>query len=310
MNVHDFFCNTILSINLDNLNINLEKMVSLWDISLDRVISFCIKAVLIYAITQATVSFTKYLFRRSQRRRRNKIALLDQTTESFIQRILVYAIYIIGTGIFLSLIPGMEKVSSSILAGAGIMAMAVGFASQEALSNFVSGLFIVFGKPFRIGDSIMIDSVVNGTVSEITLRHTVIKSLDNRMIIIPNSKINSSTIVNSTIGEQDTCSFIEVGVSYDTDLDKAINVMRDEIMHHPMLIDRRTPEEKQAGTPQVVIRVINLGESAITLKAWAWATNAGNAFVLKCDLLKSIKERFDKENIEIPYPYNNVVLRQ
>ena len=190
------------------------------------------------------------------------------------------------------------------------VAMAVGFASQEALSNFVSGLFIVFGKPFRIGDSIMIDSVVNGTVAEITLRHTIIKSLDNRMIIIPNSKINSSTIVNSTIAEQDTCSFIDVGVSYDTNLDKAINVMRDEIMHHPLLIDRRTPEEKQGNTPQVVIRVIALGDSAITLKAWAWAANAGNAFVLKCDLLKSIKERFDKENIEIPYPYNNVIVKK
>jgi Small-conductance mechanosensitive channel len=290
MNVHEFLSNTIL-------NISIEKLIS-----------FFIKALLIYGITQVAVSFTKYLFRRSQKRK--KLAILDQTTSSFIQRLLVYTLYIIGMAIFLSLIPGMEKVSSSILAGAGIMAMAVGFASQEALSNFVSGLFIVFGKPFRIGDSIMIDSVVNGTVSEITLRHTIIKSLDNRMIIIPNSKINSSTIVNSTIGEQDTCSFIEVGVSYDTNLDKAISVMRDEIMHHPLLIDRRTPEEKQGNSPQVVIRVIALGDSAITLKAWAWAANAGNAFVLKCDLLKSIKERFDKENIEIPYPYNNVIVKK
>ncbi|MBP1594382.1 MAG: mechanosensitive ion channel protein MscS [Bacteroidetes bacterium] len=290
MNVHEFLSNTIL-------NISIEKLIS-----------FFVKALLIYGVTQVAVSFTKYLFRRSQKRK--KLAILDQTTSSFIQRLIVYTLYIIGIAIFLSLIPGMEKVSSSILAGAGIMAMAVGFASQEALSNFVSGLFIVFGKPFRIGDSIMIDSVVNGTVAEITLRHTIIKSLDNRMIIIPNSKVNSSTIVNSTIGEQDTCSFIEVGVSYDTNLDKAINVMRDEIMHHPLLIDRRTPEEKQGNTPQVVIRVIALGDSAITLKAWAWAANAGNAFVLKCDLLKSIKERFDKENIEIPYPYNNVIVKK
>jgi len=290
MILHDFFSNTVL------------------DLKIEKIISFCIKAFLIYAITQATVSFTKYLFRRSQKRK--KIAILDQTTSVFIQRIIVYAIYIIGTAIFLSLIPGMEKVSSSILAGAGIMAMAVGFASQEALSNFISGLFIVFGKPFRIGDSIMIDNVVNGTVAEITLRHTIIRSLDNRMIIIPNSKINSSTIINSTIGEQDTCSFIEVGVSYDTDLNKAIALMRDEVMRHPMLTDRRTPEEKRAGSPQVIIRVIELGNSAITLKAWAWAANAGNAFVMKCDLLKSIKECFDRENIEIPYPYNNVVLKK
>jgi small-conductance mechanosensitive channel len=290
MNIPSFFNNTIL------------------DITIERVITFFVKAVLIYAITQIAVSVTKYLFRRSQRRK--TVAFLDKTTVGFIQRIVVYALYIVGAAIFLSLIPGMEKVSSSILAGAGIMAMAIGFASQEALSNIIGGMFIVFAKPFRIGDSIKIDEVVNGTVSEITLRHTIIRSLDNRMIIIPNSKINSSTIVNSTIGEQDTCSFIEVGVSYETDLNKAINVMREEIMKHPKLIDRRTPEEKQDGNPQVVIRVIELGNSAITLKAWAWASNAGDAFVLKCDLLKSIKERFDKEKIEIPYPYNNVIVKK
>jgi len=290
MNLHDFFNNTVL------------------DISIEKVITFFIKAFLIYAITQATVSFTKYLFRRSQKRK--KVAFLDKTTVGFIQRIVVYSLYIIGAAIFLSLIPGMEKVSSSILAGAGIMAMAIGFASQEALSNIIGGMFIVFAKPFRIGDSIKIDEVVNGTVSEITLRHTIIRSLDNRMIIIPNSKINSSTIVNSTIGEQETCSFIEVGVSYETDLNKAMDVMREEIMRHPMLIDHRAPEEKQTGTPQVIIRVIELGNFSIKLKAWAWAANAGDAFVMKCDLLKSIKEHYDRENIEIPYPYNNVIVKK
>ncbi len=289
---------------------NLQEFfnIAIFDITVKHIIIFCLKALLIYVITQAAVSIIKYLFRRSQKKK--KIPFLDKTTVGFIQRIFVYTIYIIGSAIFLSLIPGMEKVSSSILAGAGIMAMAIGFASQEALSNIIGGFFIVFAKPFRIGDIIKIDEVVNGTVSEITLRHTIIRSMDNRMIIIPNSKINSSTIINSTIGEQETFSFIEVSVSYETNLDKAIAAMREEIMRHPMLIDRRTPEDKQAGVQQVVIRVVELGNSAITLKAWAWAANAGNAFSMKCDLLKSIKERYDKENIEIPYPYNNIVIKK
>ena len=128
------------------------------------------------------------------------------------------------------------------------------------------------------------------------------------MIIIPNSKISSSTIINSSFGEEATCAFVEVGVSYTTDLDFAMDVMRDETMRHPMLIDHRSPKEKTDGTPQVVIRVTNLGDSAITLRAWAWAATPGNAFVMKCDLLKSIKERFDRENIEIPYPYFNQIV--
>lgn len=72
----------------------------------------------------------------------------------------------------------MEKVSNSILASAGIMAMAVGLASQEALSNIVGGLFIIFSRPFKVGDFIQVDNVIIGTVREITLRHTVIQNAE------------------------------------------------------------------------------------------------------------------------------------
>lgn len=289
---------------------NLKEFfdISLFGISLGSTISFCLRAFLIYAITQGAVSIIKFFFRRSQKKKGS--AFLDTTTVSVIQRIVVYSIYIIGGAIFLSLIPGMEKVSNSILAGAGIMTMAIGFASQEALSNLISGLFIAFSKPFRIGDFIKVDEVVTGTVAEITLRHTIIRSAENRMIIIPNSKINSSTIINSTIGEQKTCSFIEVGVSYDTDLNRAMEVMSNEIMRNPLLIDHRSEEDKKSHIPQVIIRVINLGDSSITLRAWAWAASTGDAFVMKCELLKSIKERFDAEGIEIPYPYYNNIIKK
>ncbi|MEG1684402.1 MAG: mechanosensitive ion channel family protein [Bacteroides sp.] len=288
---------------------NLKEFfdVGFFGISLGSIISFSIKAFIIYAITQGSISLIKYLFRRAEKKKGANF--LDSTAVSVVQRIVVYTLYIIGGAIFLSLIPGMDKVSNSILAGAGIMTMAIGFASQEALSNLISGLFIAFSKPFRIGDVIKVDEVINGTVMEITLRHTIIRSFENRMIIIPNSKMNSSTIVNSTIGEQDTCSFVEVGVSYEVDLNKSIEVMRQVIMKHPLLIDHRTEEDKKNGVPMVTIRVTNLGDSAITLKAWAWAATNGDAFVLKCDLLKSIKETFDKENIEIPYPYFNNIIK-
>ncbi|WP_321481352.1 mechanosensitive ion channel family protein [uncultured Bacteroides sp.] len=282
--------------------------LTVWGVEIKKPIEFLLKALIIYIITQGAASLIKFLFRRAQKRKNG--SFIDQTTASFLRQISIYSVYIIGSAIFLSLIPGMETVGNSILAGAGIMAMAVGFASQEALSNFISGLFIVFAKPFRIGDVIKLDDIVTGTVCEITLRHTIIRSLENRMIIIPNSKINTSTIINSTLSELEICSFIEIGVSYNADLDKAMSLMRSEIMKHPLLIDHRSNEDKEKGIPQVPIRVTNLGDSSITLKAWAWASTSGDAFVMKCDLLKSIKELFDKENIEIPYPYSNVIIKK
>ena len=283
--------------------------ITIFGFSIRSIVVFCIKAVLIYLFVRVLTGFTKYLFRRSMRKQ-GKI-VLDETKVGFIRQMIVTGIYIIGVAAFLSLIPGMEKVSNSILASAGIMAMAVGLASQEALSNIVGGLFIIFSHPFKVGDYIKVDDVVVGTVMEITLRHTIIRNAENRMILIPNSKINSSTIINSSYGDSSTCSFIDVGVSYTTDLDKAINVMRDEIMKSRYLIDHRTDTEKENGVPEVVIRVTNLGDSAITLRAWAWASTSTNALIMKQELLKAIKERFDREQIEIPYPYfNQIVMKQ
>ena len=284
---------------MDN-SLNLEY----FGVSFRWLIVFLTKGILIYLIVRIITALIKYLFRRSQRRRGRIV--VDETKVGFVRQIAVVCVYVIGTAAFLSLIPGMEKVSNSILASAGIMAMAVGLASQEALSNIIGGLFIIFSRPFKVGDFIQVDEVIVGTVVEITLRHTVIRNIENRMILVPNNKINSSTIVNSSYGDTSTCALVEVGVSYNTELDRAISVMRDVVMSHPMLIDIRSNEDVSAGVPKVVIRVVNLGDSAITLRAWAWAANSANAFAMKCDLLKSLKERFDIENIEIPYPYYNI----
>lgn len=289
---------------------NLKEMldITVFGLSLRWVIAFCLKAAVIYLFVRVVTWFIKYLFRRSLRRQ-GKLAI-DETKASFVRQIVVAVVYIIGVAAFLSLIPGMEKVSNSILASAGIGAMAVGLASQDALSNIVGGLFIIFSRPFKVGDFIMVDDIITGTVVEITLRHTVIRNAENRMILIPNNKMNSSTVVNSSYGETATCAFVEVGVSYSTDLDRAMDTMRDEIMKHPMLIDHRSDAERKAGAPQVVVRVTALGDSAITLRAWAWAATPGNAFTMKCDLLKAVKERFDGEGIEIPYPYFNQIVTQ
>ncbi len=288
------------------MDLNELINVTVFGVSLRWLLVFCIKTFTIYVLIRIITALVKYFFRRSLKRQ-GKI-VLDETRVGFVQQIVIVAVYIIGISAILSLIPGMEKVSSSILASAGIGAMAVGLAAQGALSNIVGGLFIIFSRPFKVGDYIMVDDIVKGTVMEITLRHTVIKNSENRMILVPNSTMNSATIINSSFGETETCAFVEVGVSYNTDLNHAIDVMREEIMKHPLLIDRRTKEEQADGTPQVIIRVITLGDSAITLRAWAWAKTAGNAFAMNCDLLKAIKERYDRENIEIPYPYFNQIV--
>lgn len=275
-------------------------------VTLTSLIGIALKIIVIYLLIRIMSKIVKHFIRKATKRETHA---LDQTTGNYLQQILVIIIYVIGVSAIIGNIPGLEKIGSGILASAGILTAAIALASQEALSNFIGGVFIVIGKPFKLGDFIDVDGVAAGTVIEITLRHTVIRNAENRMILIPNSKINSSTITNSTIGDPATCAFIEVGVSYNDDLTKAMDTLRDEVMKHPSLIDHRSTAEKEAGEPQVKVKVMTLGDSSITLRAWAWAASTGDAAMMKFDLNKSIKERFEKENIEIPYPYYNQIVR-
>lgn len=276
-------------------------------ITLKEPILFCIKAAVIFIFIKFVIWLIRKLYLRNQRRSGRR--KMDETNAKFLTRIATTTVYIIGVASVLSMIPALKQIGTSILASAGIMAMAIGLASQEALSNFVGGIFIIVGRPFKIGDFIELDAGVAGTVTEITLRHTVIRNAENRMIIVPNSTINTSIITNSNIGDSATCAFIEVGVAYTEDLDRCISVMREVVEAHPLLIDRRTNAEKETGVEKVKVRVNMLGDFSITLRAFAWGNTPGDAAVIKFDSFKAIKERFDKEGIEIPYPYYNQIVK-
>ena len=104
--------------------------------------------------------------------------------------------------------------------------------------------------------------------------------------------------------------FIEVGISYMADIDLAMEILKREVMAHPNWIDNRTEEDKQNGIPPVQVRVLNLGQYSVDLRAYAWALDPGRGWDLKTDLLKKVKEEFDKSGVEIPFPYQNIIMKQ
>ena len=234
----------------------------------------------------------------------------DPTKYKFLQHFLSGVITIIGIGIAIYIIPSLRALSYSLFASAGILAVIIGFASQAAFSNIISGIFIVIFKPFRVNDRIQIGDLYSGIVEDITLRHTVIRNFENRMIVIPNSKISDETIINSNLIEDKICKFINIGISYDSNIDNAISIIQDEVMKHPDYFDNRTEEQIEKGEHPVIVRVIGFGDSSVNLRAYIWALDPPTAWIMGCDLNKSIKERFDKEGIEIPYPYRTIVYKK
>ena len=264
-------------------------------------------AILIATVLVATI-FGR-LFRRFIRRNSETLKN-DPTNYRFLRHALLGLIYLVGFSWAIIIIPQLRTVAGSLLAGAGILAVAVGFASQHALSNIISGLFIVIFKPYRINDRIVIKDTMAGVVEDITLRHTVIRDFENRRIVIPNSIISNEVIVNADLEDQRVCRFINVGISYDSDIAKARAIMKEEALKHPSFIDHRTPDQIQEGMELAPVRLLNFGESSLDLRLWAWANNHTEGFIMHCDLLEQIKNRFDEEGIEIPFPHRTIVYKE
>ncbi len=242
--------------------------------------------------------------------RSSQMLRVDPTRYRFFKNAVSFIIFLAALIIIFYTIPELRTIGVSLFAGAGILAIIIGFASQAAFANIISGLFIVSSKPFRVGDYIKISDEFFGTVEDITLRHTVIRNNENRRIIIPNAVINNQTIVNSNIIDEKVCSLIELGISYGSEINLAIRIIQEEVMKHPLFIDNRTEEQIAANEPQVVVRVMGFGESSVNLRAYAWASSSLNAFILRTDLYKIIKERFDREGVEIPFPYRTIVMKR
>lgn len=232
----------------------------------------------------------------------------DITGFKFLKHLIVTIIYILGVSFALIQIPEFKIIGHSLLAGAGVLSLIAGLASQQALSNIMSGIFLVIFKPFRINDRITINNFT-GIVEDINLRQVVLKDVENNRIIIPNSVISSGIILNTNMQDTKCCKAIEIGIGYESNIEKALTIMQEEVAKHPLFIDTRTPENIQENAPLVVARVIALADSSVNLKAWAWAKNHSDGFIMYCDLLQSIKQRFDTESISIPYPQQEITIK-
>ena len=220
---------------------------------------------------------------------------------------------IVGILAFIGIIysvPSLKHFAVTLFAGAGILVALLGLAAKDAFGNIISGVFIVSFKPFRVGDLIRVGDTYQGVVEDITLRHTVLNTFENRRVIIPNAIISDEVITNSTIRDEATCEFIEVGIGYESDLDRSMAVMAEECEQHPDCLDRRTPDDMERGMAKVPVRLVQIAESSLILRAAAWAKDPVVARSMHYDLNRIIKLRFDKEGIELPYPHRTITYKK
>ena len=276
--------------------ISLEKVV---DPSTDT--GAIALAILMIIIAWIVCVVTTRLFKRGEwvigKLERN----VDQTVVRYFIRFKNLFIWLLAFLIYASLVPTLKAMMGAMIAGAGITALVVGFAAKSTLANLIAGLSLAVYRPIRIGDKVNIDGEFS-TVEDITLRHTIVRTWQQRRLIIPNAKLDEMTLINLSIIDPRMKCTVEMGVSYDTDIDLARRLILDEAKKCP----HRDPE----GEEDPYIRVISHGDFSIGLRLYVWVKDADDSYSAKFWLLEHIKKRFDREGVEIPFPYRTLVYKK
>ena len=264
---------------------------------LDNYLDKCIGIILIIAVAILINKIVDKLIDRTIRRKRKKNVT---TLLMFIKRIKKLILYSLMIILVLGQFEAFHKFSVTLLSGLGIGSVVLGLAAQESLKDFFGSFALVIGDAFEVGDFIECTSLgVSGTVEDITMRHTIIRTINNRRIIIPNGQLNSYTIENFNYSDNENMKLVDFAVSYESDVDKAMNIIKEEMkkMYHP----NSKGKNKDVEFPKV--RVASWNDSSITLRAWVWGKDNSETFENMYNLNYIIKKRFDKEGIEMPYPH-------
>ena len=185
--------------------------------------------------------------------------------------------------------------TASFVAVVGAAGLAVGLALQGSLANFAAGVLMIIFKPFKVGDYIQGGGVA-GSVEEIGIFTTIMKSPDNKKIIVPNAKMTGDNIINYSAKEQRRVDIV-AGVSYNDNLDKVRKTL-EEIL---------TADERILKDPAPTIGVLELADSSVNFAVRPWVKTA-DYWDVYFHLQETIKKRFDAEGISIPFPQQDLYL--
>ena len=214
----------------------------------------------------------------------------------FVKRIKKIVIYSIAILTCLFEFDVFNSFSVTLLSGLGIGSVVIGLAAQESLKNFFGSIAIVAGNPYEVGDFIeCVDKGVSGTVEDITMRHTVIRTINNRRVIIPNSEMNTYTIENFNYSDNENVKLVDFKITYESNVDKAIDILKKEMekLYHP------NPKGRNNNVEFPKVRVLKLGDDGITLRAWVWGDDNSDVYENMYQLNYEINKKFPKAGIEI-----------
>lgn len=243
-----------------------------------------IHCALLLGIGLPLLKFIGYLIRKGLRKK---------VSEQFIMLLSKGVVYLGSTIVVLMALQQAGLQLGTLLGAAGIAGVAIGFASQTSLSNLISGLFLIWERPFSVGD-VLETGTDRGIIHSIDLLSVHMRTYTNQLIRIPNEVLIKSPFTNVTrfpIRRMD----ISINVAYKEDLQQVIDILKDVANRNPHCLDE----------PEPLIVFKGFGDSALELQFSPWFVKT-DYVVLRNSLLIEVKKRFDEEAIEIPFPHRTL----
>jgi small conductance mechanosensitive channel len=215
---------------------------------------------------------------------------VDKILETFVCNLAYWTLMIF---VIIATINQIGVQTTSLIAIMGAAGLAIGLALQGSLANFAAGVLIIMFRPYRVGDFVEAAGIA-GVVLQVQILTTILKTGDNKQIIVPNGQIMNSIITNFSAHDTRRVE-MTVGVSYDDDLDKVRSTIQDLV----------NADERILKDPECLIAVSELADSSVNFIVRPWVNTADYSSV-KFDLTEAIKKRFDKEGISFPFPQQDV----
>ncbi len=227
----------------------------------------------------------------------------------FLRRLIRFATLVILALILIAEYWGMTRLANLLAGSVAIISGVVAFACQSIFRDFFEGLVISISRPFDIGDRLMLDSIGKpSVVEEITAHHVVLKTMDGMRYIVPNSKISSEVITNTSYRQRLRGTFISVPVSYDTDLPKAMALVLEAVKECPHTFPNVEANADLGGYGDVYFTAFQ--DSSLLLETVIWTEPETDNFLAGSEVRSAIVKKFRENGVEIPYNYLNVIEKE
>jgi len=245
-------------------------------------------------ILVVTVAFSRFISKLLAAKVLSRMPI-EEGKQYVLKRITEYTLVTIGTIIAFETI-GIDLSGLTVIFG--LLSVGIGFGLQNITSNFISGLILLFERPIEVGDRITVGNI-EGDVEEINIRSTTIRSLNNISVIVPNSEFVSSQVINWSHGDRKVRLDLDVGVSYDSDLDMVLQSLKDVALENQKVLKRPAPE----------VIFMKFADSSWSLQLRAWIADPKRHYQIRHALNCAIVKKFRANKIEIPYPQQDLHLR-